>query len=320
MENQTYKIDTKNLTKNNIEKIKKSIDCLKETIKRSNSHLYLNRDSLNRTLYNNKENNKVNLNLFLNSYRYDDNPYKISTNTNLNNAKTIASPKKLNNISFYNINITNNNDKKGGESTRSLYSCNSTLRNKYDKRTNSCIIRNNSTKQKSIFNIRKNDTSKINQEKIKNSINKIENINEEINSKYNNIIQEYKISYNENITIKKKNLEILKKIQMIKNINATLKKRIEKIKLKGINIDYNKEKNDLLEKNKEFNLQIEQKDKMIEDIKNQINDLINGHDKINCLNEINNKNNEIEELKNKINQFYKDISIQDELINKIKVE
>ena len=320
MENQTYKIDTKNLTKNNIEKIKKSIDCLKETIKRSNSHLYLNRDSLNRTLYNNKENNKVNLNLFLNSYRYDDNPYKISTNTNLNNAKTIASPKKLNNISFYNINITNNNDKKGGESTRSLYSCNSTLRNKYDKRTNSCIIRNNSTKQKSIFNIRKNDTSNINQEKIKNSINKIENINEEINSKYNNIIQEYKISYNENITIKKKNLEILKKIQMIKNINATLKKRIEKIKLKGINIDYNKEKNDLLEKNKEFNLQIEQKDKMIEDIKNQINDLINGHDKINCLNEINNKNNEIEELKNKINQFYKDISIQDELINKIKVE
>ena len=320
MENQTYKIDTKNLTKNNIEKIKRSIDCLKETIKRSNSHLYLNRDSLNRTLYNNKENNKVNLNLFLNSYRYDDNPYKISTNTNLNNAKTIASPKKLNNISFYNINITNNNDKKGGESTRSLYSCNSTLRNKYDKRTNSCIIRNNSTKQKSIFNIRKNDTSNINQEKIKNSINKIENINEEINSKYNNIIQEYKISYNENITIKKKNLEILKKIQMIKNINATLKKRIEKIKLKGINIDYNKEKNDLLEKNKEFNLQIEQKDKMIEDIKNQINDLINGHDKINCLNEINNKNNEIEELKNKINQFYKDISIQDELINKIKVE
>ena len=320
MENQTYKIDTKNLTKNNIEKIKKSIDCLKETIKRSNSHLYLNRDSLNRTLYNNKENNKVNLNLFLNSYRYVDNPYKISTNTNLNNAKTIASPKKLNNISFYNINITNNNDKKGGESTRSLYSCNSTLRNKYDKRTNSCIIRNNSTKQKSIFNIRKNDTSNINQEKIKNSINKIENINEEINSKYNNIIQEYKISYNENITIKKKNLEILKKIQMIKNINATLKKRIEKIKLKGINIDYNKEKNDLLEKNKEFNLQIEQKDKMIEDIKNQINDLINGHDKINCLNEINNKNNEIEELKNKINQFYKDISIQDELINKIKVE
>ena len=320
MENQTYKIDSKNLTKNNIEKIKKSIDCLKETIKRSNSHLYLNRDSLNRTLYNNKENNKVNLNLFLNSYRYDDNPYKISTNTNLNNAKTIASPKKLNNISFYNINITNNNDKKGGESTRSLYSCNSTLRNKYDKRTNSCIIRNNSTKQKSIFNIRKNDTSNINQEKIKNSINKIENINEEINSKYNNIIQEYKISYNENITIKKKNLEILKKIQMIKNINATLKKRIEKIKLKGINIDYNKEKNDLLEKNKEFNLQIEQKDKMIEDIKNQINDLINGHDKINCLNEINNKNNEIEELKNKINQFYKDISIQDELINKIKVE
>ena len=320
MENQTYKIDTKNLTKNNIEKIKKSIDCLKETIKRSNSHLYLNRDSLNRTLYNNKENNKVNLNLFLNSYRYDDNPYKISTNTNLNNAKTIASPKKLNNISFYNINITNNNDKKGGESTRSLYSCNSTLRNKYDKRTNSCIIRNNSTKQKSIFNVRKNDTSNINQEKIKNSINKIENINEEINSKYNNIIQEYKISYNENITIKKKNLEILKKIQMIKNINATLKKRIEKIKLKGINIDYNKEKNDLLEKNKEFNLQIEQKDKMIEDIKNQINDLINGHDKINCLNEINNKNNEIEELKNKINQFYKDISIQDELINKIKVE
>ena len=320
MENQTYKIDSKNLTKNNIEKIKKSIDCLKETIKRSNSHLYLNRDSLNRTLYNNKENNKVNLNLFLNSYRYDDNPYKISTNTNLNNAKTIASPKKLNNISFYNINITNNNDKKGGESTRSLYSCNSTLRNKYDNRTNSCIIRNNSTKQKSIFNIRKNDTSNINQEKIKNSINKIENINEEINSKYNNIIQEYKISYNENITIKKKNLEILKKIQMIKNINATLKKRIEKIKLKGINIDYNKEKNDLLEKNKEFNLQIEQKDKMIEDIKNQINDLINGHDKINCLNEINNKNNEIEELKNKINQFYKDISIQDELINKIKVE
>ena len=320
MENQTYKIDTKNLTKNNIEKIKKSINCLKETIKRSNSHLYLNRDSLNRTLYNNKENNKVNLNLFLNSYRYDDNPYKISTNTNLNNAKTIASPKKLNNISFYNINITNNNDKKGGESTRSLYSCNSTLRNKYDKRTNSCIIRNNSTKQKSIFNVRKNDTSNINQEKIKNSINKIENINEEINSKYNNIIQEYKISYNENITIKKKNLEILKKIQMIKNINATLKKRIEKIKLKGINIDYNKEKNDLLEKNKEFNLQIEQKDKMIEDIKNQINDLINGHDKINCLNEINNKNNEIEELKNKINQFYKDISIQDELINKIKVE
>ena len=320
MENQTYKIDSKNLTKNNIEKIKKSIDCLKETIKRSNSHLYLNRDSLNRTLYNNKENNKVNLNLFLNSYRYDDNPYKISTNTNLNNAKTIASPKKLNNISFYNINITNNNDKKGGESTRSLYSCNSTLRNKYDKRTNSCIIRNNSTKQKSIFNIRKNDTSNINQEKIKNSINKIENINEEINSKYNNIIQEYKISYNENITIKKKNLEILKKIQMIKNINATLKKRIEKIKLKGINIDYNKEKNDLLEKNKEFNLQIEQKDKMIEDIKNQINDLINGHDKINCLNEINTKNNEIEELKNKINQFYKDISIQDELINKIKVE
>ena len=320
MENQTYKIDTKNLTKNNIEKIKKSIDCLKETIKRSNSHLYLNRDSLNRTLYNNKENNKANSNLFLNSYRYVDNPYKISTNTNLNNAKTIASPKKLNNISFYNINITNNNDKKGGESTRSLYSCNSTLRNKYDKRTNSCIIRNNSTKQKSIFNIRKNDTSNINQEKIKNSINKIENINEEINSKYNNIIQEYKISYNENITIKKKNLEILKKIQMIKNINATLKKRIEKIKLKGINIDYNKEKNDLLEKNKEFNLQIEQKDKMIEDIKNQINDLINGHDKINCLNEINNKNNEIEELKNKINQFYKDISIQDELINKIKVE
>ena len=320
MENQTYKIDSKNLTKNNIEKIKKSIDCLKETIKRSNSHLYLNRDSLNRTLYNNKENNKVNLNLFLNSYRYDDNPYKISTNTNLNNAKTIASPKKLNNISFYNINITNNNDKKGGESTRSLYSCNSTLRNKYDKRTNSCIIRNNSTKQKSIFNVRKNDTSNINQEKIKNSINKIENINEEINSKYNNIIQEYKISYNENITIKKKNLEILKKIQMIKNINAKLKKRIEKIKLKEINIDYNKEKNDLLEKNKEFNLQIEQKDKMIEDIKNQINDLINGHDKINCLNEINNKNNEIEELKNKINQFYKDISIQDELINKIKVE
>ena len=320
MENQTYKIDTKNLTKNNIEKIKKSIDCLKETIKRSNSHLYLNRDSLNRTLYNNKENNKANSNLFLNSYRYVDNPYKISTNTNLNNAKTIASPKKLNNISFYNINITNNNDKKGGESTRSLYSCNSTLRNKYDKRTNSCIIRNNSTKQKSIFNVRKNDTSNINQEKIKNSINKIENINEEINSKYNNIIQEYKISYNENITIKKKNLEILKKIQMIKNINATLKKRIEKIKLKGINIDYNKEKNDLLEKNKEFNLQIEQKDKMIEDIKNQINDLINGHDKINCLNEINNKNNEIEELKNKINQFYKDISIQDELINKIKVE
>ena len=320
MENQTYKIDTKNLTKNNIEKIKKSIDCLKETIKRSNSHLYLNRDSLNRTLYNNKENNKVNLNLFLNSYRYDDNPYKISTNTNLNNAKTIASPKKLNNISFYNINITNNNDKKGGESTRSLYSCNSTLRNKYDKRTNSCIIRNNSTKQKSIFNVRKNDTSNINQEKIKNSINKIENINEEINSKYKNIVQEYKISFNENITIKKKNLEILKKIQMIKNINATLKKRIEKIKLKGINIDYNKEKNDLLEKNKEFNLQIEQKDKMIEDIKNQINDLINGHDKINCLNEINNKNNEIEELKNKINQFYKDISIQDELINKIKVE
>ena len=320
MENQTYKIDSKNLTKNNIEKIKKSIDCLKETIKRSNSHLYLNRDSLNRTLYNNKENNKANSNLFLNSYRYVDNPYKISTNTNLNNAKTIASPKKLNNISFYNINITNNNDKKGGESTRSLYSCNSTLRNKYDKRTNSCIIRNNSTKQKSIFNVRKNDTSNINQEKIKNSINKIENINEEINSKYNNIIQEYKISYNENITIKKKNLEILKKIQMIKNINATLKKRIEKIKLKGINIDYNKEKNDLLEKNKEFNLQIEQKDKMIEDIKNQINDLINGHDKINCLNEINNKNNEIEELKNKINQFYKDISIQDELINKIKVE
>ena len=320
MENQTYKIDSKNLTKNNIEKIKKSIDCLKETIKRSNSHLYLNRDSLNRTLYNNKENNKANSNLFLNSYRYVDNPYKISTNTNLNNAKTIASPKKLNNISFYNINITNNNDKKGGESTRSLYSCNSTLRNKYDKRTNSCIIRNNSTKQKSIFNIRKNDTSNINQEKIKNSINKIENINEEINSKYNNIIQEYKISYNENITIKKKNLEILKKIQMIKNINATLKKRIEKIKLKGINIDYNKEKNDLLEKNKEFNLQIEQKDKMIEDIKNQINDLINGHDKINCLNEINNKNNEIEELKNKINQFYKDLSIQDELINKIKVE
>ena len=320
MENQTYKIDTKNLTKNNIEKIKKSIDCLKETIKRSNSHLYLNRDSLNRTLYNNKENNKVNLNLFLNSYRYDDNPYKISTNTNLNNAKTIASPKKLNNISFYNINITNNNDKKGVESTRSLYSCNSTLRNKYDKRTNSCIIRNNSTKQKSIFNVRKNDTSNINQEKIKNSINKIEKINEEINSKYKNIIQEYKISYNENTTIKKKNLEILKKIQMIKNINAKLKKRIEKIKLKEINIDYNKEKNDLLEKNKEFNLQIEQKDKMIEDIKNQINDLINGHDKINCLNEINNKNNEIEELKNKINQFYKDISIQDELINKIKVE
>ena len=29
------------VTKNNIEKIKKSIDCLKETLKRSNSHLYL---------------------------------------------------------------------------------------------------------------------------------------------------------------------------------------------------------------------------------------------------------------------------------------
>ena len=41
MKSKTFKIDSKSLTKNNIEKIKKSIDCLKETLKRSNSHLYL---------------------------------------------------------------------------------------------------------------------------------------------------------------------------------------------------------------------------------------------------------------------------------------
>ena len=147
MKSKTFKIDSKSLTKNNIEKIKKSIDCLKETLKRSNSHLYLNKGCQSKTSYNNKIIEKNNSNFFLNSHRYSDNPYKIRTNTNLNENKIISSPKKLNNISFYNINITNNNDKKNPESTRSLYSYDTTFRNKYDNKSNSCIIRYNSERQ-----------------------------------------------------------------------------------------------------------------------------------------------------------------------------
>ncbi len=320
MKTKTIQIDSKSLTKNNIEKIKKSIDCLKETIKRSNSHLYINNDYQSKTLHNDKINEKNNSNFFLNSHRYSDNPYKIKTKTNLNENKIISSPKKLNNISFYNINITNNNNnKKIPETTRSLYSCDTTFRNKFDNKSNSCIIRYNSERQNNSLKNIKNNTSKIDKEKMKNSINKIETINKAINTKYKTIVQEFKSSFNQNELIKNKNSETIKKTQMIKIINANIQKRIDKIQIKEANTDYEKERKNILEKNKELNIQIEQKNKLIINIKNQINEIINGGNKISCLNELNNKNKEIEQLKNKINQFYHDISEQEKVLNKIKI-
>ena len=193
METLSYKMLRENLTYNNIEKIKKSIDCLKETIKRSNSHLY----------FNGKANSKINKNeqydeediIFpyterISSERYKSNTHSNlnkSANANINRVKRIKSfQKKLNNISFYNINITNGNNKKHFEPIRNIYDAELSYRNKYNKSINISNFTNKSPINKKILNTSNNQ---INKEKMEKSNNELENINKDLKNKYNNNIQ-----------------------------------------------------------------------------------------------------------------------------------
>ena len=327
MENNKFKIDYNDLTHNNIEKIKKSIDCLKETIKRSNSHLYLNKPYQIKNNYN-TINSKNESPYFLYSQRENYNPNNYYSNTNrnksnssINQKDSFSKSKKLNNISFYNINITNNNEKKFAETTNSLYHPDSSYRNKYFKtiNSNSSIKRIYRSKNKKDFNNNmnnNNDPNKIDQDKIKNSIDKLESINKKLSQKYRNIINNYKSSITSNNLVMKKKSEIIINLEKIKEINTKIKNKIETLKINSFNNDYDKDKKELLIKNKELNLQIEQKDIIILELKNKINKIINTDNKINYFNEINKANNEIEQLKNKINQFNKEISKQEEIINK----
>jgi len=319
MENHSLSKNNKNLTYNNIEKIKKSIDCLKDTIKRSNSHLYLNRSNPIKVIYN-KEIQKNNSPIHY-TPKLTYNQSKINTISNLNkssklNNKNIfsSSPRKSNNISFYNINITNTNDKKYNESNGNYYKDELSYVNNYNKSNTFNKIRNKSAINKKVLNNSKNynNICQINQEKIKFSINELENENKELKEKYKNIIQKYKSSINQNKALIKEKSEIKIKLKNIKDINTKIKNKIENIKLK--NNDSEKNKKDIFEKNEELKIKIEQKDKIILEFKKKINDIINGDNNFSNSNEIINYNNIIEEFKNKISQINKEIYKQEETI------
>ena len=196
MENRSLSLNNKNLTYNNIEKIKKSIDCLKATIKRSNSHLYLNGANPIKIMYN-QEIQKTNSPIHY-TPKLTYNQSRINTISSLNKSSTLvnknifsSSPGKSNNISFYNINITNTNNKKYNDSIGNLYKDELSYINKYNKSNNFINFRNKGAK---ILNNTKNynNICQINQEKMKDSINELENINKDLKEKYKNIIQKYK--------------------------------------------------------------------------------------------------------------------------------
>ena len=312
-----------NLTKNNIEKIKKSIDCLKNTIKRSNSHLFLNKDNPFNTIYNNGINDKKESPLLQYRQRQNSNIYKNYKNSSKfsniinNNNKNLSSPKSSNNINFYNINITNNNDKNQPESIESLSNPQSTFRNKFYQTANPSFFRNNSTKNISTVNDKRKSLLKMNKDKIKESIQKLENTNKELKVKYEKSVENYESSNLIKSKIRKNIFNMTKKLKLIQNINSKIKNKIENTKIYVSKNDYMKEKRDLLTKYQELKKHIVIKDNLILDLKKQINNAINGENKTNFFDEIINKNNEIMELKNKIKQFNVEISKQEEEINKI---
>ena len=212
MENRSLSLNNKNLTYNNIEKIKKSIDCLKATIKRSNSHLYLNGANPIKIMYN-QEIQKTNSPIHY-TPKLTYNQSRINTISSLNKSSTLvnknifsSSPGKSNNISFYNINITNTNNKKYNDSIGNLYKDELSYINKYNKSNNFINFRNKGAK---ILNDTKNynNICQINQEKIKDSINELENINKDLKEKYKNIIQKYKSTIIQNKKLIRENSEI----------------------------------------------------------------------------------------------------------------
>ena len=318
MENRSLSLNNKNLTYNNIEKIKKSIDCLKATIKRSNSHLYLNGANPIKIMYNQeiqKTNSPINY-----TPKLTYNQSRINTISSLNKSSTLvnknifsSSPGKSNNISFYNINITNTNNKKYNDSIGNLYKDELSYINKYNKSNNFINFRNKGAK---ILNNTKNynNICQINQEKIKDSINELENINKDLKEKYKNIIQKYKSTIIQNKKLIREKSEINIKLKDIKGINSKIKNKIEDMKLKKKNKDLEKNKTDLSEKNKDLKIKIEQKDKIIFDLKKKLNEIINGENNFDNSNDIINYNNIIEDLKNKITQINKEIYKQEEAI------
>ena len=318
MENRSLSLNNKNLTYNNIEKIKKSIDCLKATIKRSNSHLYLNGANPIKIMYN-QEIQKTNSPIHY-TPKLTYNQSRINTISSLNKSSTLvnknifsSSPGKSNNISFYNINITNTNNKKYNDSIGNLYKDELSYINKYNKSNNFINFRNKGAK---ILNNTKNynNICQINQEKIKDSINELENTNKDLKEKYKNIIQKYKSTIIQNKKLIREKFEINIKLKDIKGINSKLKNKIEDMKLKKKNKDLEKNKTDLSEKNKDLKIKIEQKDKIIFDLKKKLNEIINGENNFDNSNDIINYNNIIEDLKNKITQINKEIYKQEEAI------
>ena len=321
MEKNSLKLNNKNLTQNNIEKIKQSIDCLKETINRSNSHLYLNSINEKALIDDNKISQKNNSPFFPQTQRQTYNHQKIKnplsfnkSYSNMNKKSVFSPPKKLNNISFYNINITNNNEKKNLDSIGSLYNSELSKANNYNKTTDHCKIRRNSSINKVVSNYNtSNDIYQINQDKIKNTIIDLEKINKELKDRYKNIIQKYKsLSTKNNLIIKQKS-EMEIKIKTIKILNLKMKNRIGNLRKKEINEDFLKNKKDFEEKNKELKTEITLKDEIILNLKNKINITINEDDNLKNINEINKVNSIIEELKNKINQIKGEISKQEEI-------
>ena len=115
------------------------------------------------------------------------------------------------------------------------------------------------------------------------------------------------------VTIREKS-EINIKLKDIKDINSKIKNKIEDMKLKKKNKDLEKNKTDLSEKNKDLKIKIEQKDKIILDLKKKLNEIINGENNFDNSNDIINYNNIIEDLKNKITQINKEIYKQEEAI------
>lgn len=319
METPSYKMSKNNLTYNNIEKIKKSIDCLKETIKRSNSHLYF-KGSINIRINNNEEKIEEGIPIvFPYTQRVTYEKYKTNTHNNLNKSANIhkkkrigSFSKKLNNISFYNINITNGNNKKNFEPIRNVYDPELSYRNKYNKSINFNNLTNKSPINKKVSNTSNNQ---INKEKIEKSINELENINKELKDKYKNNIQKYKSSVNQNKLILKKISDMKITLNKIKDINSKIKMKFDNMNKTTKNNEFIKNKDDLIEKNKQLKMQIEQKDKKIFYFKNKINNIINSdNNNFNNIKDINKVSNIIEELKNKINKINNDISKQEEIM------
>ena len=314
MENHSNKLNTQNLTKNNIEKIKKSIDCLKATIQRSNSHLYLNNSNPIKISYNKKATSENETSNFSYTQRHIYNHTKNNKHSITNESSNIldkniisSSTKKLNNISFYNINIANANDRRKKESIDNGYNSELSYGNK---------LRNNSAINKKVLN-NSHNTYQINQDKIKNSIYILEKVNKELKEKYKNIIEAYKSSISKNNFLIKQKSELIQKLKEIRIINSNLKNKIDTYKTKEENNDINnKNKNKiyLLEKNKELKGQIEKKDKIISNLKKEINDLIKGENNLINVDKISNANNTIDDLKNKINKINEEIMKQEVIL------